>query len=195
MALPEPGHGDDRRVRGSRRPLIRPEATPAGGTLGDDVEIRPITPDQFEAYLVALEVAFSARVEEGDLDRERSVAILKRFLAAWDDRIGGAASLQTDDPARWPDRDHRLHHGRGRAPTHRRRGINTALMRRQLDDLHVRGTSRGALWVSGGIYGRFGYGMASLAAEVRIDADRSRFVRGYQPEGRIELLPATRRGR
>ena len=46
-----------------------------------DVEIRPITPDEFEAYLVALEVAFSARVEEGDLDRELSVAIPERFLA------------------------------------------------------------------------------------------------------------------
>jgi len=57
-----------------------------------DVEIRPITTDEFEAYLVALEVAFSARVEEGDLDRERSVAIPERFLAAWDgDRIVAGA--------------------------------------------------------------------------------------------------------
>ena len=157
-----------------------------------DVEIRPITPDEFEAYLVALEVAFSARVEEGDLDRERSVAIPERFLAAWDgDRIvGGAASLP---------KQMTLPGGRiattafvtavGVQPTHRRRGINTALMRRQLDDIHARGEAFAALWASeGSIYGRFGYGMASLFAEVKIDADRARFVRGYRPEGRVELL-------
>ena len=141
---------------------------------------------------MALEVAFSARVEEGDLDRERSVAIPERFLAAWDgDRIvGGAASLP---------KQMTLPGGRiattafvtavGVQPTHRRRGINTALMRRQLDDIHARGEAFAALWASeGSIYGRFGYGMASLFAEVKIDADRARFVRGYRPGGRVELL-------
>ena len=37
-----------------------------------DVRIRPITDDELEAYCVALEVAFSGRLEEGDLDREPS---------------------------------------------------------------------------------------------------------------------------
>jgi predicted acetyltransferase len=157
-----------------------------------DIEIRPIKDDEFEAYLVALEVAFSARVEDGDLERERSVGIPERFLAALDgDRIvGGAASLP---------KQMTLPGGRiattafvtavGVQPTHRRRGINTALMRQQLDDIHARGETFAALWASeGGIYGRFGYGMASLFADVKIDADRSAFVRGYRPEGRIDLL-------
>ena len=157
-----------------------------------DVEIRPIKDDEFEAYLVALEVAFSARVEDGDLDRERSVAIPERFLAAWDgDRIvGGAASL----PKQMTLPGDRIATTAfvtavGVQPTHRRRGINTALMRQQLDDIHARGETFAALWASeGSIYGRFGYGIASWITELTIDADRSAFVRGYRAEGSVELL-------
>ncbi|MFD3688123.1 GNAT family N-acetyltransferase [Nocardiopsis sp. NPDC058631] len=46
-------------------------------------------------------------------------------------------------------------------PTHRRRGVLSALMRRQLADLRARGEKLAVLWSSeGGIYGRFGYGPA-----------------------------------
>lgn len=46
-------------------------------------------------------------------------------------------------------------------PSHRRRGVLSSLMRRQLDDLHERGEALAALYASeAGIYGRFGYGRA-----------------------------------
>lgn len=157
-----------------------------------DVRIRPITHDELEAYGVALEVAFSGRLEEGDLDRERLIAIPDRYLAAFDgDRIvGGAASLPIDMtlPGNRPATCAFVT-AVGVTPTHRRRGINTALMRRQLDDLHERGEPFAALWASeGGIYGRYGYGVGSLFATLSIDARRSRYVRGYEPSGSIELL-------
>ncbi|WP_304455200.1 GNAT family N-acetyltransferase [Nocardiopsis sp. YSL2] len=61
--------------------------------------------------------------------------------------------------------------GVGVWPTHRRRGVLSALMRRQLADLHGAGESVAALWASeGGIYGRFGYGAASMEAELSIDS-------------------------
>ena len=41
----------------------------------------------------------------------------------------------------------------------------------------------------GGIYGRFGYGLASFLGEIDLDGDRSTFVRGYRPAGRVLLLP------
>jgi predicted acetyltransferase len=51
------------------------------------------------------------------------------------------------------------------SPTHRRRGVLTSLMRRQLDDLHAEGSTLAALWASeSAIYGRFGYGQASRLA-------------------------------
>ena len=50
-------------------------------------------------------------------------------------------------------------------PSHRRRGILTSLMRRQIDDIHERGEPIAVLWASDArIYGRFGYGRASWHA-------------------------------
>jgi predicted acetyltransferase len=54
-------------------------------------------------------------------------------------------------------------------PSHRRRGILTALMRRQLTDIHERGEAVAALFASENeIYGRFGYGLASWHAYFRL---------------------------
>ncbi|GAA1777225.1 GNAT family N-acetyltransferase [Streptomonospora arabica] len=51
-------------------------------------------------------------------------------------------------------------------PTHRRRGVLSALMRRQLADIRDRGEDVAALFASeGGIYGRFGYGPAAAAVD------------------------------
>src|SRR4051794_1295832 len=66
------------------------------------------------------------------------------------------------------------------APTHRRRGVLTAIMRRQLDELHERqGEPVAALWAAEyPIYGRFGYapatfrgGLSGLAERLALRAD------------------------
>lgn len=56
-------------------------------------------------------------------------------------------------------------------PTHRRRGILTAMMRRQLSGLHESGGEPVAALnaAEATIYGRFGYGLASQVAEIRGD--------------------------
>lgn len=57
----------------------------------------------------------------------------------------------------------------GTLPTHRRRGLLTRLMRAQLDDIHRRGEPIAALYASEEtIYGRYGYGLASLRQEFRL---------------------------
>ena len=57
----------------------------------------------------------------------------------------------------------------GVLPTHRRRGLLTALMRRQLDDVRAAGEPVAALWASEqAIYGRFGYGLAAAHATLTI---------------------------
>ncbi|MGW9348973.1 GNAT family N-acetyltransferase [Nocardiopsis flavescens] len=59
--------------------------------------------------------------------------------------------------------------GVGVWPTHRRRGVLTALMRRQLADIRARGENLAVLWASeGGIYGRHGYGPASREARITV---------------------------
>ncbi len=57
----------------------------------------------------------------------------------------------------------------GVLPTHRRRGLLTRMMHAQLADVRERGEPLAALWASEEtIYGRYGYGMASLDVRLRL---------------------------
>jgi predicted acetyltransferase len=77
----------------------------------------------------------------------------------------------------------------GVLPTHRRRGILRSMMRTQLDDIHERGEPLAALWASEEtIYGRYGYGLASLALEFGIPRIRGAFREGIEPVGRVRLV-------
>ena len=78
----------------------------------------------------------------------------------------------------------------GVQPTHRRRGVLTAMMRRQLDDCRERGEPVAYLWASEErIYGRFGYGLTGLSADVEISRDRADFFTNAPTVGRVRLVP------
>jgi predicted acetyltransferase len=134
--------------------------------------IRPITEADWAAYNAVSAQAFnnSAPPDE-ELDRERLVFEFDRSLAAFDgpDLVGtaNAYSFRMTVP--------------GGAlpvagvsfvsvlPTHRRRGILSAIMAHQLSGLAEGGEAVAALWASEpGIYGRFGYGMASFTTRIRV---------------------------
>jgi predicted acetyltransferase len=76
----------------------------------------------------------------------------------------------------------------GVLPTHRRRGLMSTLMRRQLNDVHEAGREAVAiLWASEAvIYGRFGYGLATMASTLGV-ARRSARLR-WTPDARVDLL-------
>lgn len=77
----------------------------------------------------------------------------------------------------------------GVLPTHRRRGVLTALMRAQLDDARARGEAIAWLWASEAtIYGRFGYGLASLSAEIDLPRERGAFRDPTPGPERIRLV-------
>ena len=77
----------------------------------------------------------------------------------------------------------------GVLPTHRRRGILSGLMRAQLDDVRERGEPVAYLWASESpIYGRFGYGLASLAADIELKRDRAAFVQPAASLGAVRLV-------
>src|SRR5215470_7715300 len=77
----------------------------------------------------------------------------------------------------------------GTFPTHRRRGVLRELMRAQLDDVHARGEPLALLWASEDtIYGRFGYGMTSVAASVSIPKEASAFARPLEREGTLRIV-------
>ncbi|WP_411098234.1 GNAT family N-acetyltransferase [Streptomyces sp. x-45] len=61
------------------------------------------------------------------------------------------------------------------AATHRRRGVLTSMMRRQLDDVRAWGEPLAVLTASEpAIYGRFGYGAATFGLSAEIDTSRVR---------------------
>ena len=117
---------------------------------------------------------------------------LDRMLAAWEgeDVVGGAGAFpfELSVPG-----GRRVAAGGvtvvGVLPTHRRRGVLTALMRAQLDDLRGRGEPVAFLWASEGtIYGRFGYGIASLQVEISLARERTAFAAPAEPYGRTRLV-------
>ncbi|WP_405375373.1 MULTISPECIES: GNAT family N-acetyltransferase [unclassified Microbacterium] len=74
------------------------------------------------------------------------------------------------------------------APTHRRRGILRHLMSGELRTAAALGYPLAALTVSeSGIYGRFGFAPAALAAQWEIDTRRARWI-GPAAPGRIDFV-------
>ena len=74
-------------------------------------------------------------------------------------------------------------------PTHRRRGVLRALMRAQLDACRERGESVAYLWATEDtIYGRFGYGLASFAAEIDLPRERAAYSASFGPAGTARVV-------
>ena len=77
----------------------------------------------------------------------------------------------------------------GILPTYRRRGLLSALMRRQLDDMHERGEHVAYLWATDDrIYGRFGYGIASRTIWIDVSRDHAGFALPVTPPGRVHIV-------
>ncbi|HUO45909.1 MAG TPA: GNAT family N-acetyltransferase [Acidimicrobiia bacterium] len=74
-------------------------------------------------------------------------------------------------------------------PTHRRRGVLNSMMEAHLRDVAERGEPMAALWASdSAIYGRFGYGPASLHFEVKVDPRHAAFHRLAPEPATVRLL-------
>lgn len=156
-----------------------------------DIEIRPIGPEEFEPFMRALSVAFGLDVAGDELARERLVFEPARGLAVYEagEIVAGimASSLEVSVPgALLPAA---CVTSAGVIPTHRRRGLLRALMRRHLDDVRASGEPVSALWSSeSGIYGRFGYAPGNFRFEMEIDRNHTSFARPPAPGGRVRLL-------
>jgi predicted acetyltransferase len=127
--------------------------------------LRPITPDEFDAFGEVPTQAFNDTSWSAEaVEQELLVFEFDRSLAAFDgDAIVGTAaaySFQLTVPGGIAD-------AAGVTfvsvlPSHRRRGILSAMMRHELADIAGRGEAIAALFASeSGIYGRYGYGCAS----------------------------------
>lgn len=137
-------------------------------------EVRTITPDDAELYRRRVSRGFGGDAETNTAAAERFEAIFEydRTLAAFDgdDIIGTAAGFSLGLTV--PGGDEVPMVGTTVVtvqPTHRRRGVLRSLMERHFDDVAGRGEPLAGLWASeSSIYGRFGYGQATLRSIVSI---------------------------
>jgi len=157
-----------------------------------DVEIRAITDDERVDWVRAAETSFSAIVKDDELEAVLPTVESDRSFGAFDgDRIVGTAagcSFRTTAPggARVPTAGVTFV---GVHPTHRRRGINTALMGAILDQAAERREPFALLLASeAAIYGRFGYGLTSLLGEFEAESARMDFVKGAPSGGHVDLV-------
>jgi len=155
------------------------------------VEIRACGPDEIGQAFMPIFHYFGAPAESGRVERLAALVSPERVHAAWEDGVpvGGAGSysLEVAVPgARVPAAGVM---GVGVLPTHRRQGVLTALMRAQLDEAHRRGEPLSVLWASEDtIYGRFGYGIASLSGQMDLDRTHAEFAEPAEPESRVRLV-------
>jgi predicted acetyltransferase len=157
-----------------------------------DIEIRPITEDERVDWVRAAETSFSSILKDDELEAFLPVVETDRSFGAFDGgRIVGSAagcSFRTSVPggARIPTAGVTAV---GVHPTHRRRGINTALMGAILDQAAERREPFALLLASeAAIYGRFGYGLTSLLGEFEAESARMEFVKGAPSGGHVELI-------
>jgi predicted acetyltransferase len=160
-----------------------------------DAEIRPIKVEEFEQFAQTLQWAFGEEFRDEDIAQERRLFEPERSLGAFDNGrlVGstGAFSLTLTIPGGSLPMPGVT--AVAVQPTHRRRGLLTALMRRQLDDFHDAGETIAGLWASeGAIYQRFGYGLATLVGRFDIDKDRTAFARAVQWPGVVSLIERER---
>ncbi|MEE1753627.1 GNAT family N-acetyltransferase [Streptomyces sp. SP18CS02] len=148
-------------------------------------ELRVLRPGEWDHWFAQLELAFGG-VPEGPEERELwdSLTEYERSIGVWDgDACVGTAGaftfrLSVPGGSSVPTAGVTMV---SVASTHRRRGILTSMMRRQLDDIRAGGEPLAVLTASEpDIYGRFGYGIATQQLRAEIDTTR---VRLSVPEG------------
>jgi predicted acetyltransferase len=157
-----------------------------------DIEVRACRSlDELRQAVDAISHYFGGETSVEDAERLASWLEVERMLAAFDgDRIvggAGAFSYRMSVPGgSVPAGGVTVV---GVLPTHRRRGVLTAMMRAQLEDCRARGDLAAYLWASEGtIYGRFGYGLASRMGQMTLSRDRTRFALPFEPLGTVRLV-------
>jgi predicted acetyltransferase len=156
------------------------------------IEFRACRGDELGAAFAPLWHYFGRSVSDDDVRRLGRILPADRVYAAWDEgvAVGGAGAyafeMSVPGGASVPTAGVMAV---GVLPTHRRRGILTELMRRQLGDVHARGEPLAMLYASeGAIYGRYGYGIASFCGEMQLARERARFHAAFEPRATIRLV-------
>jgi predicted acetyltransferase len=160
-----------------------------------NLDVRTLEEDDLPAFVSALNLGFNRRVQDGEIELRRSGMSLDRTHAAFvrgpDAPSGGNAASKAASrvvgTARSFPTPLTVPGGRSViagavtnvtvAPTFRRRGVLRAMMTAQLEDVASREEPVAILIASEApIYGRYGYGTATLHAHYRLETATARFA-------------------
>lgn len=156
-----------------------------------DLTIRPATDDDFVQMTVVDARAFGDVWKDEDRELFRPNADLARYRLALDgdDIVGiaGSYGMELTVPGGAQVRAGGVTWV-AVAVSHRRRGLLRRLMAEIHDDIAARDEPLALLTASeGGIYERFGYGVATTWRVVEIDRRRTRIADGHLPGDRIRI--------
>jgi predicted acetyltransferase len=160
--------------------------------MDNDITIRRVDPDEWDAFSRVAEVAFGETMTDEQRARAMDGFEFDRGMTAEDDgelvASGGAYSLDLTLPGlttipvgglTWI----------AVLPTHRRRGILRRMIECHLDDVLRRGEPASVLRASESlIYGRFGYGPATQIASYEIDPRHAAFAQPVAGPGRVRAV-------
>jgi len=160
------------------------------------IRVRLLGPDDSDAFTRTFRT-FMVQPSPGpaQLEARRPLFAMSRSFGACegDEVVGTAAAWPCDMVVPGGARvDAGAVTGVGVLPTHTRQGILTNLMRTQLDDVAEQGQVAAILYASESIiYGRFGYGIATTAANLSIEMRHAAFRDPWQDPGRLRLVSRT----
>jgi predicted acetyltransferase len=157
------------------------------------MELRPATRDEMDDFGRAVMSAFHRELTDEDRRHYERIDEPERSLAWFDDgRIVAATGIYS--------RQVTVPGGVvpcaavtavGVVPTHRRRGLLTEMMRRQLEDVRAAGDPVAVLWASEGpIYGRFGYGIGARIGRLTARRPAARLAAPPPPGDPLRAGPA-----
>ncbi len=148
--------------------------------MTDRYPIRPVGEDELAAFYAVAEHAFnSSWPSEAAREHERVTLEFDRTLAAFDGTrpVGTACAYSFQMALPGAMAPVAGVSAVSVLPSYRRRGILSSLMRRQLADINDGNEAVAALFASEpGIYGRYGYGIASMHARFTIRRGEGRMV-------------------
>lgn len=153
--------------------------------------IRPITKGESVPFFQAQSASFGREFYPERMNIAHNLGEFDRSTSAWDgDQVIGTAGIWsfnlTVPGGSLPTAGVTWVSVR---PTHRRKGVLTSMMRTQLDNIHERGEALAALWATESvIYGRFGYGLAGEAVELKIDRTRTALRATVPAPGRTRFV-------
>ncbi|MER6817746.1 GNAT family N-acetyltransferase [Spirillospora sp. NPDC000708] len=140
-----------------------------------DLEIRDVPEDALDGMIDFSGLVFHQRIRERDLERWRWLMRRAERIGAWSGgvRAGQLAALPMRLAVPGGTVDCSAITAVGVLPTHRRRGVLSAMIERMHADAIAAGRPVAVLWASeGAIYGRYGFGLADRAAELEVDTSR-----------------------